>query len=66
MMPLKLEATKTFERSLKKMRRRGKDLEKIYYVGELLRNKKPLPPNYKNHPLRGNYKGYWECHIEPD
>lgn len=25
-----------------------------------------IPPKYKPHKLKGNYKGYWECHIEPD
>ena len=25
-----------------------------------------LPPKYKPHLLIGNFKGYWECHIQPD
>lgn len=25
-----------------------------------------LPPKYKNHPLKGNYNGYYDCHILPD
>ena len=25
-----------------------------------------LPEQYKDHNLSGNYKGYRECHIEPD
>jgi mRNA interferase YafQ len=25
-----------------------------------------LPKAYKDHPLKGNFKGYRECHIKPD
>jgi len=26
----------------------------------------PLPNQYKPHPLTGNWKPHWECHIQPD
>lgn len=32
----------------------------------MLANGKTLPPKYKNHPLKGNYMGYYDCHILPD
>ncbi|MDO5352686.1 MAG: type II toxin-antitoxin system mRNA interferase toxin, RelE/StbE family [Succinatimonas sp.] len=25
-----------------------------------------LPTKYKDHYLQGNYKGYRDCHIQPD
>jgi len=25
-----------------------------------------LPVKNRTHKLRGNYEGFWECHIEPD
>jgi mRNA interferase YafQ len=25
-----------------------------------------LPTKFKPHLLKGNYQGYWECHIQPD
>jgi mRNA interferase YafQ len=25
-----------------------------------------LEARYRVHPLRGDYTGHWECHIEPD
>jgi mRNA interferase YafQ len=25
-----------------------------------------LPIKNRNHKLKGNFKDYWECHIEPD
>lgn len=27
---------------------------------------KPLPPKYKDHPLKGDYAGYRDCHIKFD
>lgn len=24
------------------------------------------PQQFKPHTLSGNWRGYWECHIEPD
>lgn len=32
----------------------------------MLANGETLPPKYKNHPLKGNYVGYYDCHILPD
>ena len=26
----------------------------------------PLPERYQDHPLKGNWKGYRDAHIEPD
>lgn len=25
-----------------------------------------LPPKYKNHPLKGKYTGFYDCHVLPD
>lgn len=25
-----------------------------------------VPSEYKPHPLQGNWKPHWECHIQPD
>ena len=32
----------------------------------LLVSGKPLPARYSNHPLIGEYVGYWDCHISND
>lgn len=32
----------------------------------MLSKGKTLPEKYKNHPLKGNLKGYYDCHILPD
>lgn len=25
-----------------------------------------LPAKYRNHQLKGNFSGVWECHVKPD
>jgi mRNA interferase YafQ len=55
-----------FKKELKQQEKRGKDLKKFLQVAEQLAQEKLLDPKYKNHRLLGNFKGRWECHIEPD
>jgi mRNA interferase YafQ len=26
----------------------------------------PLPASARPHPLKGEWEGYWECHVAPD
>lgn len=46
--------------------RRGKSRAKIERVLELLCKQQPLPASLCDHPLRGEYAGCRDCHIEPD
>lgn len=57
---------RSFEKEVEKAKKRGKDMEKLKIVMQLLGLEKPLPAKNRNHKLKGNYSGYWECHIEPD
>ena len=61
-----LRTTSAFERDLKRVKKQGKNLDKLEVVVDLLQNQEPLPPRYRPHPLRGNWVGHWDCHIEPD
>ena len=58
--------TTKFNKDLKRMQRRGYDLEKIKEVIKLLSLGNPLPINYHDHQLTGNYAGKRECHVLPD
>ena len=49
---LKLITQNRFEREAKKIKKRGKDMEKLKEVIKLLQEGKPLPPKYRNHKLR--------------
>ena len=64
--PLILETTSEFERGLKRMKKRGKRLEKLHAVIESLQTHRPLPGSQKDHALTGDRKGWRDCHVEPD
>ncbi len=55
-----------FQRDVKRIRKQGKDLEKLKTLIELLLAATPLPPQYKDHPLKHNWAGYRDAHLEPD
>ncbi len=59
--------TNQFKRDVKRLIKAGKNIEKLMEVLEiLLDDKKNLPIEYNDHPLRGEYKDKRDCHIEPD
>lgn len=33
---------------------------------DMLSKGETLPEKYKNHPLKGELKGYYDCHVLPD
>ncbi len=55
-----------FKKDVKRMERRGKDLASLRRVLDLLIAGMPLPAEYRDHPLRGDFAGSRDCHIEPD
>jgi mRNA interferase YafQ len=61
-----VRTTRQFERDLKKARKRGKDLEKLWRVVETLASGAHLAPRHRTHKLSGDWSEFWECHIEPD
>ena len=61
-----VKPTGPFRKDLKLAKKRGLLLSDLYTVMDLLATGEPLPPKYRNHLLSGDYKGYWECHINPD
>ena len=48
------------------MIRRGKDGAKIKALIGMLVRGETLPLEYRDHPLKGSFKGCRDCHIEPD
>lgn len=55
-----------FKRDVKRADKRGKDMNKLKAALSLLIEQKPLPASYNDHPLRGDWKGWRDLHIEPD
>jgi len=41
-------------------------MSKLYAVVERLVKGESLPMKNKPHPLKGEWKPKWDCHIEPD
>jgi mRNA interferase YafQ len=55
-----------FRKDRKRVLRRGYDVAKLAAILRKLQRGEPLPPSSRPHPLKGGWKGYWECHVEPD
>lgn len=55
-----------FKKDFKRIKKRGYDISKLEKIVELLANEVPLPEQFKDHNLSGNYNGFRECHIAPD
>jgi len=65
-MALALLTTNAFEKDLRRVRKQGKDLDKLESVVNSLCQQKPLPASCRLHPLRGDWAGVWDCHVQPD
>jgi len=62
--PLILETVKEYDRDLKReAKKRGAKIRKLHKVIELLRNRAPLPRSHNEHALKGDWKGFLECHV---
>ena len=58
--------TKQFVKDVRRMAKRGKDLEKLKTVVRLLADDKALDPRHRDHSLSGQWGSSRDCHIEPD
>lgn len=58
--------TNQFKKDIKRAKKQGKKLEKLYNVIEKIAKGEKLEERLFDHELTGNYKGTRECHIEPD
>lgn len=65
---LTIEFTSIFKREYKKLLKKHYDMKKLEKVIQLLvvNNKEELVRKYKDHSLKGNWKGYRELHLDKD
>ena len=61
-----LDFTSKFKKDVKLLKKQGKNIEKLYEIINILAYGEELDAKYRDYNLIGNYKGYRECHIEPD
>ena len=63
---LPLITTTQFKKDLKRIRKRGLDLNSLKFILDTLQKQEALPLKYRDHALVGDYRGFRDCHIEPD
>ena len=56
----------SFKKDYKRIIKRGYKAERLEKVLDYIVNEIPLPQEYRDHDLTGDWKGYRECHIQPD
>jgi mRNA interferase YafQ len=55
-----------FKRDVKLCIKRSKNMSKLRHLMQILIESKPIPAEYKDHPLQGNCRHHRDSHIEPD
>lgn len=65
-MKMKIKLTKKFQRDLRRMILQGVDLNVMDKVVEKLARGEKLEEKHRDHPLKGEWIGFRECHITPD
>ena len=53
-----------FRRNRRLLIKRGYDMSKLEKTIDLLLADNLMPLEYRDHPLKGNYVGYRECHVD--
>ena len=65
-MSLQVRFTSQFKKDYQLAMRRGRKMDALDAVIGLLAREEPLPERCRDHALSGNFKGFRECHVEPD
>lgn len=63
---LNIVPSNQFKKDLKLAKKRGLKLDRLTTVVNTLAAQQPLDEKYRDHGLTGNYRGFRECHIEPN
>jgi len=58
--------TSQFKKDIKRLKKRGKDLDKLGGVIRLLSADQTLEEKHRDHSLIGEWSGSRDCHIEPN
>lgn len=65
-MTLQVERSSQFKRDYKRLKKQGAELSKLLDVIRTLVAEEVLDRRYLDHELKGKWRGYRECHLEPD
>lgn len=55
-----------FKKDLKLVKKRGLKIDNLRKVVNTLAAEERLDEKYRDHALTGDYRGFRECHVEPD
>lgn len=58
--------TNRIKKQLKTLKKRGYDMNLFKEIVGMLLDGNPLPPKHRDHPLKGDKRGYRDCHILSD
>jgi mRNA interferase YafQ len=58
--------TTQFKKDIKRIKKRGKNLNKLKQLVSAIANNEALQERHRDHALSGNWSGSRDCHIEPD
>lgn len=65
-MALKIRQATRFRRDIKRLQRQNANLSRLQTIIKQLADELPLEARYRDHQLTGNWRGFRECHIQPD
>lgn len=58
--------TSKFKKGLKLAKKRGLNIKLLENIVDKLQTGIPLEEKHHDHELKGKFKGFRECHIQPD
>ena len=63
---LTIRPTSKFKKDLKRAAKQNRDFKLLQQVLNQLSIPEPLSAKFKDHKLKGEWRDFRECHIEPD
>lgn len=63
---LEIVPSNQFKKDLKLAKKRGLKIDNLHEVVNTLARQQKLAESYRDHSLSGQYRGFRECHIEPN
>ena len=64
--PLVVIVTTRYNKDAELLRKRGKQMARLVAIVDELRNRRRLVERHRDHALSGDWRGWRDCHIEPD
>lgn len=63
---LNIRMTSEFDNDFRQLTRSGKNVGSLWDIIDILANREPIPIEYRDHALKGRFRGIRDIHIEPD